>query len=82
MGSIHAEPAYLKERATLHFNIASVSYEYRNYIALVGTLSLLFPWAYQPQVRQHHKDLKNQTVLKIQFFLDPGCHQKPIFMSY
>ncbi len=45
MGSLHAEPAYLKERATLHFNIASVSYEYRNYIALVGTLSLLFPWA-------------------------------------
>jgi len=44
LGSLHAEPAYLKERATLHFNIASVSYEYRKCIALVGTLSLLFPW--------------------------------------
>lgn len=81
MVSLHAKPAYLKERTTLHFNIASVSYEYRKCIAIVGTLSLLFPWAYQPQVRQHYKDLENQTVLKIQFFLDPGYHQKPLFMS-
>lgn len=43
MGSLHAEPAYLKERATLHFNLASVSYEYRKCIALVRILSLLFP---------------------------------------